>query len=57
VSVLVRFDAEILLSEDEIEDVIGVAPVTYEACQQAVQNRIGHTGATVLDATEYEECP
>ena len=55
--VRVRFDSEILLSEDEIEDVIGVDPLTYEACQQAVQNRIGHTGAAVLDVTEYEENP
>lgn len=48
-SVRVRFDAEIVVDDMPPES------IDYEALHQAVQDEIGHTGAVVLDVTEYEQ--
>jgi hypothetical protein len=50
VSVYVRFEAAIRLMDDEVPETLN-----YQEIAQAVQNVIGHTGATVEDVTEYEE--
>ena len=47
--VYVCFDAEITLVDEEVPDEEG-----YGVLAQAVQSLIGHTGAVVLDVTEYE---
>lgn len=49
-SVLVRFDAELRLLDDECPETLNYATV-----EQAVQDMIGHTGALVIDVTEYVE--
>lgn len=49
-SVLVRFDAELRLVDDEVPETLD-----YASIQQAVQDSIGFTGVIVIDVTEYEE--
>lgn len=49
-SVYVRFEAEIRLLDDEVPETL-----SYQTVAQAVQNLIGHTGATAIDVTEYED--
>ena len=51
-SCLVRFDVELLLTGDEVPETLNYAEI-----QQAVQDAIGHTGAVVIDVTEYEQQP
>jgi len=48
-SVLVRFDAELRLVDDEVPETLD-----YASIQQAVQDSIGFTGVIVIDVTEYE---
>ena len=48
-SVLVRFDAELRLVDDEFPE-----HLDYATVQQAVQDAIGFTGVIVIDVTEYE---
>jgi len=50
VSVLVRFDAELRLVDDEVPPTLD-----YASIQQAVQDSIGFTGVVVIDVTEFEE--
>lgn len=45
----VRFDAEIVLYSVEATGIID-----YESAAQAVQDAIGHSGARVIEATEWE---
>ena len=49
-SVLVRFDAELRLVDDEVPPTLD-----YASIQQAVQDSIGFTGVVVIDVTEFEE--
>lgn len=49
-TVIVRFDAEIRLLDDETPETLDYASIT-----QAVQDVIGHTGATIIEATEWTE--
>jgi dihydroneopterin aldolase len=49
-SVYVRFDCAIRLYDDDVPETL-----SYAELAQAVQNVIGHTGATVEDVTEYED--
>lgn len=49
-SVYVRFDCEIRLYDDDVPETLN-----YQEVAQAVQNVIGHTGAVVVDVTEYED--
>ncbi len=49
-SVLVRFDAELRLTGDEVPETL-----SYESVQQAVQDSVGFSGVMVIDVTEYEE--
>ncbi len=51
-SVLVRFDAELRLVDDEVPETLN-----YAAVQQAVQDSLGHMGVVVIDVTEYEHQP
>lgn len=51
-SLLVRFDAELRLLDDEVPETLD-----YASVQQAVQDSIGHAGVIVIDVTEYEEKP
>ena len=48
-SVYVRFDGEIRLYDDDVPETL-----SYVEVAQAVQNVIGHTGAVVVEVTEYE---
>ena len=49
-SVLVRFDAELRLFDDEVPETL-----SYATIQQAVQDSIGYAGVKVIDVTEYEQ--
>ncbi len=49
-SVLVRFEAELRLIDDEVPETLNYATV-----QQAVQDSLGFTGVVVIDVSEYEE--
>lgn len=48
-SVIVRFDAELRLVDDEVPETLD-----YASVQQAVQDSIGYAGVVVIDVTEYE---
>lgn len=48
-SVLVRFEAELCLVDDEVPETLD-----YTSVQQAVQDSIGYSGVVVIDVTEYE---
>lgn len=49
-SVLVRFEAELRLVDDEVPETL-----SYATVQQAVQDSIGYAGVVVIDVSEYEE--
>lgn len=49
-SVLVRFDAELRLLDDEVPETLNYATV-----QQALQDSLGFTGVVIIDVTEYEQ--
>jgi hypothetical protein len=54
VSVFVRFDCEIRLTGDDVPHEDPDTGTSHALVAQAVQNAIGHTGATVVDVVEYE---
>lgn len=53
--IVIRFDAEIKLTEEEACFALPEDRVNFAKLQQLVQDEIGHTGAIVLDVTEYED--
>lgn len=48
-SVLVRFEAELRLVDDEVPEMLN-----YASVEQAVQDAIGYAGVVVLDVSEYQ---
>lgn len=48
-TVVVRFDAEVRLIDGEVPETLD-----YATLAQAVQDAIGHTGASVIEVTEWE---
>lgn len=49
-TVLVRFEAEVRLLDDEVP-----ATLDYRPIGQAIQDAIGHSGVSVIEVTDWED--